>query len=659
MDQLLLDGRYRLLATLGSGGMGEVWRARDERIGREVAVKLLSGYYDQEALDRFDREARIAGALASPAIVAVHDFGRTVLNGRSTPYLVMELLQGTPLNALLAHGRPVPAATVHAVGVGVCDALTAAHAQGVVHRDIKPGNVFQGVDGTVKVLDFGIARFVETRTQAPTLTLTGALIGTPQYMSPEQVRGERIDHRSDLYSLGCLLYALVEGRPPFAADSVHAVMLQQLNTTPARPGTSRADLPPWLPELILRLMAKDPADRPQSAAEVRAALTGDATLRDRPPQPPAPSGGRRRLALGLSAGVATAAAAALVAVLWPSSAPTHHATHAGSTGAPPAPSASPSPSVAATTVPDKPEQAGAAPAGAALLSRVRASDPCAVLDLTYPTKFGTSVQHVPHPSAPLTECQVIASNGGANDLSVRFRVNLSADLTAGARVQYSPVSSGGVQMFQGPNSPSDNNCTVYLPYGTTGFGASLQVNRYYPQQNSDQAPWAEACSTAAEYAALINPKVQALAMRPAQPTGRSLIGKDPCHGLDPTALATNGWSTATAYYTGAYACVLPLVKEDTTYRIAVTFKQDAEQTGGSGQSHPITIGHVDGLEFPGTGFCLGSLNFTRQTAQASGDAQLISVDVSPAPASKGSDQLDACPLLETVMTEVTKDLGAG
>ncbi|WP_051087517.1 protein kinase domain-containing protein [Wenjunlia vitaminophila] len=272
----LLDGRYRLREPLGSGGMSEVWRAEDERMCRPVAVKILSaarrGADAAVLAARFAREARTVGNLSHPHIVTLHDYGEDEIDGRRVLYLVMELLVGQDLGRVVADGLP----STHQVldwAEQICDALQAAHRAGVVHRDVKPANVLLTAAGTIKVLDFGIVRFVEgAAARTTTLTETGAVLGTPAYMAPEQVEGRAVDARTDLYALGCVLYELVTGEPPFSGDSWSAVLVKHV-TEPVVPPSSRVPgLPRELDQLILDLLAKEPEHRPGDTAEVTARL---------------------------------------------------------------------------------------------------------------------------------------------------------------------------------------------------------------------------------------------------------------------------------------------------------------------------------------------------------------------------------------------------
>ncbi|MFD3451112.1 tetratricopeptide repeat protein [Streptomyces sp. NPDC058691] len=274
----LLQGRYRLLERIGRGGMGEVWRAEDEALGREVAVKCLkqlSPTMDPSAgrvlQERFRREARVAAALPHRGITVVHDFGEY----EGVLFLVMELLEGRDLRRLLEDngGEPLPVADVTDIAAQITDALAYTHARGIVHRDLKPANVVRLTDGAVKICDFGIARLGHDIGFTSRLTGTGVAMGTPHYMSPEQIGAdEEIDHRSDLYSLGCVLYELATGAPPFDYDDAWAVLVGHRDTPPVPPREHRPDLPAGLDRLILDLLAKEPAHRPQSASDVSARL---------------------------------------------------------------------------------------------------------------------------------------------------------------------------------------------------------------------------------------------------------------------------------------------------------------------------------------------------------------------------------------------------
>ncbi|MGY1438092.1 protein kinase domain-containing protein [Streptomyces reniochalinae] len=277
-----LNDRYELIEPLGSGGMGQVWRARDTTLGREVAVKVFrpqegtaeeTGH--EELLGRFRREARSAAALDSPHIAAVHDHGTDTSDGAATPFLVMALVHGPSLHEVLREAGRVPLADALRWSADVCRALETAHAAGVVHRDIKPANIMvEGEEGhsRAKVVDFGIAKYTEARSSDPQLTTTGQMpFGSVLYMAPEQFRQSGVDGRTDLYALGCVLYELLVGRPPYTGSAA-GVMYNHLNDVPLRPSRARAALPWGVDRLILDLMARDPEDRPADASEALARI---------------------------------------------------------------------------------------------------------------------------------------------------------------------------------------------------------------------------------------------------------------------------------------------------------------------------------------------------------------------------------------------------
>ncbi|WP_052385492.1 serine/threonine-protein kinase [Streptomyces sp. NRRL F-2890] len=273
MIGVLLDGRYRITGRIGAGGMGTVWEAEDERLGRNVAVKTLTGLpgeYSKELQERFQREARLAAGLSSRHVVTIHDYGRTQVDHRVVLYLVMERLRGRPMSEIVADDGPLPLHDIARWGRDICQALQAAHRAGVVHRDLKPSNVLIDEDGSAVVLDFGIARFLGDATELTRLTRTGAAIGTPAYMSPEQALGaDDIDKRTDMYSLGCLLYELLTGRPPFANGLAHVVLRMHIEDPPTPPSAHRPDLPAAWDRLLLNLLAKRPHDRIPDASIVR------------------------------------------------------------------------------------------------------------------------------------------------------------------------------------------------------------------------------------------------------------------------------------------------------------------------------------------------------------------------------------------------------
>ncbi len=265
----LLGGRYELDGVVGRGGMAEVYKARDLRLDRIVAVKTLREDLarDQTFQARFRREAQSAASLNHPSIVAVYDTGEDTTATSHVPFIVMEFVDGRTVRDLLRDNRRLLPERALDITDGVLRALDYSHRNGIVHRDIKPGNVMLNRQGEIKVMDFGIARAISDA-QA-TMTQTAQVIGTAQYLSPEQARGERVDSRSDLYSVGCLLYELLTGRPPFTGDSPVAIAYQHVRENPIPPSRVDPELPGWADPITLRAMAKDPADRYQSAAEMR------------------------------------------------------------------------------------------------------------------------------------------------------------------------------------------------------------------------------------------------------------------------------------------------------------------------------------------------------------------------------------------------------
>ncbi|MET9885380.1 Stk1 family PASTA domain-containing Ser/Thr kinase [Streptomyces sp. NPDC006430] len=265
-----LGGRYELSHVLGRGGMAEVYLAHDTRLGRTVAVKTLRADLarDPSFQARFRREAQSAASLNHPAIVAVYDTGEDYVDNISIPYIVMEYVDGSTLRELLHSGRKLLPERTLEMTIGILQALEYSHRAGIVHRDIKPANVMLTRTGQVKVMDFGIARAMGD--SGMTMTQTAAVIGTAQYLSPEQAKGEQVDARSDLYSAGCLLYELLCVRPPFIGDSPVAVAYQHVREEPQPPSNFDPEITPEMDAIVLKALVKDPDYRYQSADEMRA-----------------------------------------------------------------------------------------------------------------------------------------------------------------------------------------------------------------------------------------------------------------------------------------------------------------------------------------------------------------------------------------------------
>jgi serine/threonine-protein kinase len=268
----LLSNRYELGDTLGYGGMSEVHKGRDVRLGRDVAVKVLRADLarDPQFQERFRREAQNAAALNHPAIVAVYDTGETRTDNGPLPYIVMEYVDGRTLRDIVKTEGPLPGQRAMEIMADVSAALDFSHRHGIVHRDVKPANVMITKTGAVKVMDFGIARAVHDGQAA--VTQTAAVIGTAQYLSPEQARGEQVDARSDVYAAGCVLFELLTGEPPFTGDSPVAVAYQHVREDPKPPSALNPRVNPALDAIVLKAMSKGAPNRYQSAAEMRTDL---------------------------------------------------------------------------------------------------------------------------------------------------------------------------------------------------------------------------------------------------------------------------------------------------------------------------------------------------------------------------------------------------
>ena len=303
-DARLLGGRYEIGHVLGYGGMAEVHMGRDHRLGRDVAIKVLRSDLarDPGFQARFRREAQNAAALNHPAIVSVYDTGEDD-NGRDpypVPFIVMEYVEGHTLKEVLtAETRLMPQRAME-ITADICAALDFSHRHGIIHRDIKPGNVMLTPQGAVKVMDFGIARAITSASSQ--MTATSAVIGTAQYLSPEQARGETVDARSDVYSTGCLLYELLVGEPPFTGDNPVSVAYQHVREDPVPPSERNPEISSIIDSIVLKAMAKNPINRYQSAGEMRADLLRAAAGRPVAATPVMPSSERTAV---LGGGAAT------------------------------------------------------------------------------------------------------------------------------------------------------------------------------------------------------------------------------------------------------------------------------------------------------------------------------------------------------------------
>ncbi len=283
-----IGGRYEVGELLGRGGMAEVRKGTDVRLGRTVAIKRLRTDLasDSTFQTRFRREAQAAASLNHPAIVSVYDTGEEMATDGSNvaqPYIVMEYVAGRTLRDILREGRKILPERALEITSGVLSALDYSHRAGIIHRDIKPGNVMLTPSGDVKVMDFGIARAVSDASS--TMTQTAAVVGTAQYLSPEQARGETVDSRSDVYSTGCLLYELLTGRPPFVGDSPVAVAYQHVREQPTPPSSFDEELTPEIDAMVMKALAKNPGDRYASAAAMKTDL--DRYLAGKPVDAPA------------------------------------------------------------------------------------------------------------------------------------------------------------------------------------------------------------------------------------------------------------------------------------------------------------------------------------------------------------------------------------
>jgi eukaryotic-like serine/threonine-protein kinase len=322
----LLGNRYRLGERLAAGGMGSVYRAVDETLGRQVAVKALRRELadDPTFLERFRREARAAAALSHPGVAAIYDYGEV----EGQPFIVMELVEGENLAERVAAGGPLPWQEAFAIGEQVAAALAAAHAHGLVHRDVKPANIMLGRDGRAKVTDFGIAQAA----QAATLTRTGMVLGSANYVAPEQAKGGHVGPAADLYSLGCVLFEAVTGETPYHGGNAVAIATQHVSAPVPDPRELRPELPAQAATLIMRALRKQPDARFPSGTAMAAALAAarqqeDATqilpvpVVPAAPRGPVPSGvprtPRRRRSRPAAVAVGALVVVALVLLAWP------------------------------------------------------------------------------------------------------------------------------------------------------------------------------------------------------------------------------------------------------------------------------------------------------------------------------------------------------
>jgi serine/threonine-protein kinase len=287
-------GRYEIVSELGRGAMGVVYKARDPALERMVAIKTIDMALDRDGMAYYEarlrQEARAAGALHHPNVVAIYDSGRL----GEVAYIAMELVEGIELSALLAGGHPLGVPQAIAFAAQAAEGLAHAHSHGIVHRDVKPANLLVTREGTVKITDFGVARMraAEVHTQAGAMTP-----GSPRYMSPEQVLDRRADQRSDVFSLGVVLYEMLAGRAPFSGESLSALVSQIVNRTPPAPSALNSQVPERLDRIVARMLAKAPEARYASAAEVARELRGEsaeATPAPLPPGAPAAPAGRSR-----------------------------------------------------------------------------------------------------------------------------------------------------------------------------------------------------------------------------------------------------------------------------------------------------------------------------------------------------------------------------
>lgn len=278
-----LEGRYQVLAELGRGGMGIVFQAYDKQLKEQVAIKLLSPLLstDQQALDRLTREVSLARRVTHPNVIRIHDMAE--VNGLH--YVSMEYFGGSNLKEHLKRSGPLSQLNAYQILSQICDGLEAAHSQGVIHRDLKSQNIMVGPSGQIKIIDFGLARSVHLEG----MTATGLIMGTPEYMAPEQVAGKHVDERADIYALGVILFEMLTGRVPFTGDSAIAVGFQQMKDPPPSPRSINPQIPEEVERVILKALEKEPMHRYRTVGEMRkefaSALPGYAAATTAAPQP--------------------------------------------------------------------------------------------------------------------------------------------------------------------------------------------------------------------------------------------------------------------------------------------------------------------------------------------------------------------------------------
>jgi eukaryotic-like serine/threonine-protein kinase len=359
-------GKYEVVRVLGEGGMGRVYEAIDPMIGRRVAIKTISGNViaDEEARARFFREAQAAGRLSHPNLITIHDIGET----DGSPYIVMEYLEGTDLGGAIRGGR-LSFATKLQIMIDICEGLAYAHGRDVVHRDIKPANIFVTAQGHLKILDFGLARG-----SLSDVTQTGRIVGTPNYMAPEQIRGEEVDHRADIFAAGVVFYELLSGRKAFEGDTVATTLYKVLETQPEPLHRVNTALSPAISSVVERALAKEKIARYQTTVEMLDALRQVDSSHARahriavsqpesaaqaavalPPPPTPPRGSRRPLAIGVAIVFAIGAIAGTAVLMRPSPRHDLNAAAARKTGP-----ADPPPSVAPAAPPPEPAEKPAA-----------------------------------------------------------------------------------------------------------------------------------------------------------------------------------------------------------------------------------------------------------------------------------------------------------